>query len=101
MNVQKLFNAKNHRKLGAHRSVVIRDPKTKQRILVEFYHHNTQICEADVLKKTYFISDEGYASRTTHRALVEYINFFEDLGYRMDGCYIANTRFFPYKFTHR
>lgn len=101
MDISKLFNAKNHRKLGHHRSEVFRDERTGKKISVDFYHHKTLIFTVDVIRKTYFMSDEGFASATTHRALVQYMNYFENIGYTMQGCYIANTKFFPYKFVHK
>ena len=101
MNVELLFNAKKHRKSGHRRSEVHYNQYTGKKESVDFYHHETCIFIADVRKKTYFMSDEGYVSATTHRALVQYMNYFENLGYTMQGCYIANTKFFPYKFAHK
>lgn len=101
MNVDILFNAKKHRKLGHHRSEVHYNKYTGEKESIDFYHHNVCIFGVDLKKKTYFMSDEGYASATTHRALVQYMKYFENLGYKMRGCYIASTYHFPYKFVHR
>jgi hypothetical protein len=101
MDVNKLFNAKHHRKSGHHRCVVNYNKYTGEKESIDFYHHNTCIFIVDVKNKTYFMSDEGYATASTHRALVQYMNFFDELGYKMRGCYIASTRYFPYKFVHR
>ena len=101
MDVSKLYNAKHHRKLGHHRCVVNYNKYTGKKESIDFYHHDTCIFIVYLNDKTYFMSDEGYATATTHRALVQYMNFFDNLGYKMRGCYIANTRYFPYKFVHR
>lgn len=96
-----LLNAKHHRKSGSHRTTVYYNELTGEKEGIEYYYHDSLVCIIYVKKKTYFISDCGYPTASTHRLLAQLMEYLEEKGYKMNGCYLSSHVYFPYKFVHR
>lgn len=79
---EKLFSAKNHRRCGNH-SVVVEYDKYGKKEKLTFYHYREPICYAYPKHKLFYMTDRGYNTSSTHKAIGNYWRYFTSMNYKL------------------
>ena len=92
-----LFQAKNHRKCGNHSVKVNYNELGKKQELI-FYHYKTPICFVYPRQKLFILTDRGYNTSSTHKAIGNYYRYFTSMNYKLVGLCIYGTYANRFKF---
>lgn len=91
-----LFNTKRERTCGNHRAKV--EYCGKEKGCIRFYYFDTCICLADFYTKTFRLSDGGWNTIGTHKAIMNYYRFLRSKGFRLNGLYLSGFYGMPKNF---
>lgn len=96
---EELFNTKHHRKCGNHRAKV--EYCGKEKYCIKFYYFNTCICLMDFSIKAFILSDGGWNTISTHKAIMNYYRFLRSKGFHLNGLYLSGFYGMPKDFIKR
>lgn len=87
---EKLFSAKHHRRCHNH-SVEVNYDKSGRKDEIIFYHYKTPICFVYPKQKHFILTDRGYNTASTHKAIGNYYKYLTSMNYRLAGLCIHGT----------
>lgn len=94
-----LFNTKAKRTCGNHSAVV--EYCGTEKYCIRFYYFGTLICAAYPYDKTFLLTDGGWDTISTHKAMMNYKRFLEAKHFRLTAISLCGFYGLPADFIRR